>query len=869
MRWWFSKKQEDQDLAEELRSHMAIERQQQMDAGESSDDASRAARSSFGNVLKIQEDVRESWGWSGIERFFDDMLFGFRMLRRAPVWTTVISTVLALGVGLSTAIFSVVYGVLLQPLPYPGADRLVAIWPTTDQTRQARFFVSAALWLEWRKSSTSLEDIALTRPIANFNLTGEGTPERLQGARTSFNLPLILRVQPLLGRVFTESEQQSDAKVAILSNAFWKRRFGADPEVVGRKIQLNGEPFEVIGVMPPAYRYPTADFELWTPLYVPPDELRHGMNHQYLAVGRLRQGVSVERAQAEFSAISLRLGQEFSVAYRNGKDTVGALVEPLAHSDAFQVRDALYVLFGAVACLLLIGCMNLTVMLIARANARAREMAVRAALGATSARLRRQLLAEVLPLSLAGIAGGLLLAWWMLHALVPYLPATMPRAGAIGMHAPVVGFAVAVSLAVVLLAGLLPGRIGAARQPGSTLQNSSRSVTGGGRARNVLVVAQITVTLVLLIGGLLFARSFSQLIQVNPGFASQGVLTMHMAVTRAKYKDDERVADYYHRIIERVKSIPGVTAAGLVNRLPFSGVAQTGGVEFEGREGKYFADWRSATPGYFEAIGIPLKQGRVFNDSDSARSAAVGLIDEQLARQVFGDENPIGKRFRRYLRGLAKQDPWSEIVGVVGHILNDSLEKDPRPQVYWPETQRTQDRAALVVRTSSNPSLYTQPVIEQIRRENPDQPVYDIRTMEEWVGRTLQMRSLLTGLVALFGTASLLLACLGLYGVVSYTANLRFREFGIRMALGAGAGHVRRLVFVHAGTLALWGSAVGLLLAWPVGRAVESMLFGVKSSDLVSWLLAPLLLIFVALLAGLGPARKAAKADPAVTLRAE
>jgi putative ABC transport system permease protein len=394
-------------------------------------------------------------------------------------------------------------------------------------------------------------------------------------------------------------------------------------------------------------------------------------------------------------------------------------------------------------------------------------------------------------------------------------------------------------------------------------------VTGGGQARNLLVVAQIAVTLVLLFGGVLFARSFAELIRVNPGFSSQGVLTMHMAVTRAKYREDVRVADYYRRLVERVKTIPGVTAAGMVNRLPLSGIAQTGGVEFEGRAGSYDSDWRSATPGYFEAIGIPLKHGRLFLEFDRPQSPAVGLIDEHMARRVFGFESPVGKRFRRYLPGLSQQDPWAEIVGVVGHILNDSLERDPRPQVYWPETQRTQDRAALVVRTTGHPESYTQAIMEQIRKEEPDQPVYDVRSMEEWVDRTLQTRTLLTGMATLFGAASLLLACLGLYGVVSYTANLRLREFGIRMALGAGAGHVRGLVLRHAGRLALWGSLIGLTLSWPVGRALQSLLFGITGGDVISWLLAPALLISVALVAGLVPAGKAAKADPAVTLRSE
>ncbi len=871
-RWiarWRARKQEDSELAEELRAHLAIEARQRVEAGESADDAALAAKRAFGNMAMIQEDVRESWGWAGLERFADDVRLGLRMLRKTPVWTAVVVATLALGVGLSTAIFSVVYGVLLQPLPYPNADRLVAIWPTANRAGYARFSVSAALWLEWRKHATLLEDFALTRPIANFNLTGDGVPERLQGARTTFNVPRVLGVEPLLGRTFTEEEQHSDARVAILSHAFWERRFGGDPGIVGRKIQLNGGPFEVIGVMPAEYRYPGEEFELWTPLYIPPDEIHHGMNGQYICVARLKTGVRVHQAQAELSAIMHRLSEQYPTYYQLGNEWVGALVEPLAESDAFRLRGPLYVLLGAVGCLLLIGCMNLAVLLIARASSRARELAVRVALGASGGRLRRQLLAEVAPLGLAGAGGGLLLAWWVLHAVLPYLPANTPRAASIGLHAPVLAFAVGISLAVVVLASLLPGRAAARRLPVEALQQSSRSVAGGGQARNLLVVAQIAGTLILLFGGLLFARSFSEVLRVNPGFSSQGVLTMHLAVTRAKYPEDERVAGYYRDLVNRVKSIPGVTAAGIVNRLPLSGLAQTGSVQFEGRPGSYDSDWRSATPGYFDAIGIPLKRGRLFQDSDGTQSPPIGLIDERLARRVFGSQNPVGRRFRRYLPGLTMQDPWAEIVGVVGHILNDSLEQDPRPQVYWPETQRAQDRGALAVRTARHPERYTQAVIEQIRKEDPDQPVYDVRPMGEWLDETLRTRVLLTAMVAIFGGASLLLACLGLYGVVAYTANLRLREFGIRVALGADAGHVRGLVLHHAGKLAGWGCVIGLGLSWPVGRALRSFLFGVTNGDAVSWLLAPALLIAVALLSGLGPAGRAAKADPAVTLRAE
>ncbi|MGJ5813941.1 ABC transporter permease [Paludibaculum fermentans] len=867
IRWWRRRNQEEIELEEELRAHLAIEVQERVAAGEDPAEAERAARRAFGNLTLIQEESRETWGLSGVQRFLEDARYGLRMLRRTPVWTGVICATLALGIGLSTAIFSVVYGVLLQPLPYPQQEQLVALWPTWTKTGNGRLNVNAMLWLRWRPGLTQMQDVGLTRPIANFNLTGDGSPERLQGARTSYNVPRVLGMNPMLGRVFTEEEQRADAKVAILSHGFWRRRFGGDPSVVGRKIQLNGQPFEVIGVMPPAYAYPTKDFELWTPLYIPPDEQQADLNYQYRAVGRLKPGVRMQQAQAELDALMHRLAIANPLSFKGDQAELGAIVEPLAESDALQVRGTLYVLLAAVGCLLLIGAMNLGVLLIARASARSREIAVRVALGATGDRLRRQLLAEVLPLAMVGIAGGTLLALWLLRVLIPYLPTDTPRIESIGLHGPVLLFAIGVALLVVLFAGLLPARMAARESPSAGLRANTRSVAGGGRSRNILVVAQVAVTVVLLFGGALFLRSFSELLRVQPGFTAERVLTLHLAVTRARFPEDEQVSDYYNRLIQRVMSVPGVTAAGLVNRLPMSGIAQTGGIEFEGRTDRFTTDWRSATPGYFEAMGIPLKRGRLLLESDRAHTAAVGLIDEKLARTVFGAESPVGKRFR--IGGPSFKGPWAEIVGVVGHIRNDSPEKDERSQVYWPESQRTQDRGALAVRTTGPPELLAQAVIEQIHRENPEQPVYDVRTMDEWVQRVMKGRGMMTGLVSLFGFASLLLACLGLYGVVSYTADLRLREFGIRMALGADSGHVRGIVLRHAGKLAAAGAVLGLVLAWPAGQALRSLLFGVSSSDLVSWILAPAVLILVALLSGLGPARRAGRADPAVTLRAE
>lgn len=865
---WRNRAADEADLAEEMRAHLAIETRQRMERGLSPGEAEREARRAFGSLSAIREETRETWGWAGFQRLLDDCRFGLRLLRKTPAWTVTVVATIALGIGMSTSIFSALYGVLLKPLAYPEPGRLVALWPSAPYAGYARFSVSAALWEYWRASSQSFQDIALTRPIANFNLTGSGMPERIKGARCTANLATVLGVQPLHGRMFTEQERLADSKVAVLSHGLWLRRFAADPGIIGRSIQLNGEAYHVLAVMPADFRYPSSEFELWTPLFYPPAEVQDGGNYQYLAVGRLKPAVSLDQARAEMDTLMARRAADLPFAYRTPKGDVRVLLETLALSDAAQVRATLYALMGAAGCLLLIGSLNLGLLLVARLSARAQELAVRQALGASAPRLRRQILAEVLPLAVFGAAGGVLLAWWLLRIFVAALPANTPRLDGIGLQLPVVAFAVAASSAVVLLAAILPARISARTGLTAALRETSRAIASGGRGRGGLIVAQIAITLALVCNAALFARSLQRIWQVNPGFSTDGILTMHLSVTRAKYTSDRQVAAYLDRLLARVRSIPGVTAAGLVNRLPLSGIAQTGGVEFEGIASRYDVDWRSITPGYLETMGIPLERGRAFSDRDTPDAPLSGIIDAELARRAFGTQDPIGRRFRAYA-GARLTMPWTTIVGVAGHIRNDGPETDMRPQVYWPETQRTQDRGALVVRTTGPPESFTAAIREQIRQEDPDQPVYEVRTMREWLAQTAQNRNLLTGLVVLFAGASLLLAALGIYGVVSYSASLRLREFGIRVALGATPGDVRRLVLGRAARLVAAGVGAGFVLAVASSRAIESMLFGITPFDPVSWLAGTLLLALCGLAAALLPARRAATADPSVTLRAD
>jgi predicted permease len=802
-------------------------------------------------------------------RWLDDLRqdigFGVRSLVTSPGWSATVVLTLAMGIGLTTAIFSVVYGVLLRQLPYRDPDRLVAIWMSSRTL--PRMNVSPAFWRDWRAQAQTVEDITLVRPVANFNLTGAGRAERLQGARTSWNVATVFGVQPPLGRWFTEEETQRDANVAVLSGSLWQRRFGGDPSIVGRNIELNGTVFEVIGVMPLSFRYPTRDFELWTPLFVPEETFRFGTDNSYYSVARLKPSTTLVRAQAELRTITQQVSAKYPAVQSAAGETT-ATVEPLQSSDVVEVRRPLYVLMAAAGSLLLVGCLSLALLLTGRGTARQREVAVRVALGATSGRIVRQMMAETLPLAFGGALGGLLLSIWMIGVLMQWVPPTLPRAESIGLHTPVVLFAIGASVVVVLGAALWPAQMAMKSSFQFGPQGTSR-VTRRVGAQSHIVVMQLATTMVVVFAGALFAQSAAALFRVDLGFAPQRVLTMHLAVTRAEYPGDSDVSNYYRRLEERIEGLPGVRAAGFVNRLPLSGTAQINPMQFERRPelGSVATDSRSATPGYFAAMGIPLRAGRKFLEGDRETSTLVGLIDDTLAQRVFGDTSPIGQRFRLGVGEI--HGPWVEIVGVVGHIKHDSPQIDLRSQVYFPQAQRTQDRAALVVKTSSDATAFVAAVIEQIQQENPDQPVYDVRTMDEWRERAIHPQRLLSGLVSLFGITALLLAALGLYGVVSHATSLRMREFAIRLALGAQPKDVRSLVVWQATRLALIGLGIGTALAFPIGHALQGLLFQVRGSDPTALLIAGLVLMGICLFAAAAPARQATRFDPALALRAE
>lgn len=803
-------------------------------------------------------EYRQARGITLIEHTIHDLSYGFRILRKSPGLAFAVIATLALGIGATTAVFSVVYGVTLRPLPYPRSEQLVTIGHESYPLPT----VGAANYAEWRIQNTVFEDVGLIQQNSNFNITGDGGPERAIGARSTASMFRVLDVLPSIGRVFTEEEEQNEDKV-LLSHSLWTRRYGADRAILGKKILLNGSPYTVIGVMPAEFSFPNHELQLWVPLRANPDENRG--TFAYACIARLKNGVTLAQAQAQMSEIHSRIKRGYPNLQRTGM-----VVSPTLDNLVGDVRRPLYVLMGGVLCLLLIGCANLAGLLLARSLARCQELVVRAALGANKRRLVLQSVMELVPLVVLGGASGLMLAQWLLFLLVPLLPATLPRLESIRMDWQVLAVATGLLFATALAAGIWPALQVMHWNVNQALRESGRSISSGGKAsrlRSALVVGQIATVVVLMVVSALLIRSFIALQNVDPGFRSNNILSVHFALSE-KHRNNPAFGQYLQRISERVSALPGVLSVGLVNRLPLAGGQQSGSLIFEGSAlppASIALDFRTATPEYFQTLGIPLIEGRLFQNSDTSDHPVVGIIDQKLAQLMWPNQSAIGRRFRSTADGA----PWMEIVGVVGHIRNDGLGIDLRPQLYWNYQQRAQARMVLAVRTNNEPKLLSASVIKAIHEIDPEQPVYDVRSMEEVVERSLSPQWLNMTLLSLFASVALVLATVGIYGVLSYSVGLRAREIGIRMALGSQRGEVIRMVLRQAAFLAGLGTLIGIAGSLLLGRALEALLYEIRPTDVLSFLLAALTLLVVALAASFVPARRAASVDPLSVLRSE
>jgi len=799
-----------------------------------------------------------------------DLRYGLRMLAKNPRFTTIAVIALALGIGANSAIFSVVNTVLLRPLPYENPERLVMVWEDNSKQGFPRDTPSPANFMDWRDQNHVFESMAAIVEIS-FNLTGAGDPERIDGRRVSASLFSLLGVAPQLGRAFRPEEDRPGGNhVVIISNGLWQRRFGSDPGIIGKPIDLNGESFTIVGVMPRTFQFPTRRDQLWVPIAFDAKEAGERGNHYLEVIARMKPGVTLSQAQAEMTTIATRLQQQ----YPKTNTSVGAVVTPLHEHVVGDIKPALLVLLGAVAFVLLIACANVANLLLARAVLRQKEIALRLALGAGRARLIRQFLTESVLLAVFGGGIGLLLSVVGLSVLKRFIPPNISQAHAITIDARVLLFTVLVSLVTGLIFGLAPATQAANFNFNDTLKESGRDSAAGSRGnriRGLLVISEVAVSFILLIGAGLLINSFLHLRSVDAGFRAERALTMKIVLPEVRYADKEQRAVFYRELIRRVETLPGVISAAVATNLPLTESGNSVGISIEGRADPApdrvpIVITRIISPRYFETMGIPLLKGRAFAEEDKAESPAVVVLSEATARRFWPGEDALGKHIKTGPTNSAR--PWLTVIGVVKDVRQLELVVEPKPQMYLPFTQANFfEPRALVVKTNLEPLSLAAAVRKTVWEVDKDQPVSDIASMENIVSESVARQRFSTLLLGVFAAVALFLAAVGIYGVMSYSVTQRTHEIGIRMALGAQKKDVLKLTIGQGSKLVLTGVAIGLAAAFVLTRVMTSLLFGVSATDPITFVAISFVLIAVAMLASLIPALRATKVDPMFALR--
>jgi putative ABC transport system permease protein len=809
-----------------------------------------------------------------METLIKDIRYGVRGLLKRPGFTAIALITLALGIGANTAIFSVVNAVLLRPLPFRDPDQLVIVWEDATFAGFPRNTPAPANYVDWKTQNQSFVDMAASHETS-FNLTGDGEPERVSAYSVSSNFFPLFGVQPLLGRSFSDGEDRPGTnKVAILSYSLWQSRYGGDRQILNRDIQLNGEKHTVVGVMPASFQFFESDVRLWVPLALDQEDWANRGGHFLKVVARMKPGVPIAQAQADMNGIMRRIAADHPGETMEGK--LGAVVLPMREQMVGESRGSLIVLLVAVAFVLLIACANVAGLLLARAVGRRREIALRVALGAGRGRVIRQLLTE--SLLLAGVAGvlGSLLAYWSFTFLQGLVPEEMTLSTPLNLDTRILAFTLLVSIVTGVIFGLVPALQAANIDLNEALKQSSTRTTSTGRLRSAMIVFEVALSLVLLVGAGLLIQTLFQLFRQYSVLEPEKVLTMRTILPREKYREQQPRDNFYQQVLQRVEHLPGVVSAGYSTSIPLAWKGGTSGFYPEGITSPipgmaYDSNHRQVSTNYLQTMNVPLRQGRYFESSDNAQSMPVAIVNETMARQYWPGENALGRRFK--LGGPEDTDvPWVQIVGIVADIRQMGLDEPVKAEMYFPYQQGQSIwyiPRDLVIRTTGDTSGLIGSVRQAIREVDPDQPVSNVATMAEVLGTEAAQRRM--GMIMLVGFASLalLLASLGIYGVLAYFVTQHTAEIGVRQALGATPRNILFLVLKKGMGLTIAGIAIGLIGAFVLTRLMSSLLFGVKASDPLTFVTVPLVLGLVALLACLIPARRATRIDPLVALRYE
>jgi putative ABC transport system permease protein len=864
----------EHELSDEMRFHLERQIEENIRAGMTPQDARRAAMREFGGVEQCKEECRDERRVNLLENLLQDIRYGLRMLRKSPSFTLFAVAVLALGIAANSAIFSIADAVLIRPLPYRDANRLVLLWEDASAFSFPKDTPAPGNFSDWKARNQVFEDVAATSFGGSFALTGQGNPEKLTGRAVTANLFSVLGVTPELGRDFRAEEDLPGANhVAILSHGLWLRAFGGDPQIIGKEISLDYEKCTVIGVMKQGFQFPDRESEIWIPTRYTKEELSNHGSHFLEVVARLKPGVSLSTANANLAVIAKELEKE----YPDSNTKVGAFAVPLREELAGDVRPAILMLVGAVCFVLLIACANVANLLLSRATGRRRELAMRLALGATRSRIIQQMLTESVLLAILAGTAGLLLSVWGTKFLAALIPDGFAPLAINGVDGRILIFTLVISLATGILFGIIPAsRVSRFHLASSLQQGGGRGSVGsaGHKLRNALVICEVALGIVLLTGAALLIRSLRNLYHLDPGFRADHVLVLHTPLSRPRYEAFARRTSFYDQVLAKVEALPGVVSAGYTTWIPLTNPGGAAGIAIEGRPEPTPGQWlipniRIISKDYPAALGMTLKDGRLFNSGDSVGTMYVTLINQTMAKSYWRGENSLGKRFR--IGSYKESAPWITIVGIVGDVHQAGLEAPARPEMYFPYQQQNNgyDPEYLAVRTAGDPHALAEVVRQEIWAVDSEQPVAGVMPLEDIVDENLASRRMQASLLSGFAGLALLLVTLGIYAVLSFAVTQRTQEIGVRVALGAQPRQVLLMIFSQGFKLFLIGAALGLAAAFALSRALVHLLFGVSAYDPASFGGVTILLAAVALLACYIPARRATRVDPLVALRYE